>query len=280
VPQGLPIEPTAVFRLVRELRSAGEDGRVLAVGGARELVPVLRRELGRGAAPGAVADDRSLDRAAVLVYVLGGRVTEEDDERLKAASVARVPIVAVLTGPLGDGAVPHVLATDVVEVPPGSGFPLDEIAEAVARRLGEHGVGLAARIPVLRRAVCAWLIARASRRNALIGAVVIIPGADFPALTLNQLRLVLHIAAAHGLPIDRERVPEVVGVLVSGLGLRALARRLLSSIRAGRWVIRGGFGYAGTRAVGEAALRLYEARAPGAEPEPTPQPASASPAAS
>ena len=34
---------------------------------------------------------------------------------------------------------PYVLATSVVRVPPGQGFPVDEIARAVADKLGEDG---------------------------------------------------------------------------------------------------------------------------------------------
>jgi hypothetical protein len=36
---------------------------------------------------------------------------------------------------------------------------------------------------------------------------VFIPGVDFPVLTLNQLRLVLRIAAAHEEEIDAETAP-------------------------------------------------------------------------
>ena len=46
--------------------------------------------------------------------------------------------------------VPYVLAEDMVRVPPGQGFPVDAIARAVARRLGENGTALAAKLPVLR----------------------------------------------------------------------------------------------------------------------------------
>ena len=48
---------------------------------------------------------------------------------------------------------------------------------------------------------------------------------DLPILTLNQIRLILLIADAHGFEIDRERIPEVLAVIGSGLGFRALARK-------------------------------------------------------
>ena len=59
----------------------------------------------------------------------------------------------------------------IVHVPPGQGFPVDEIAHALARKLGEDGTALAARLPVLRGAVCDELIAllREEERDHLGG---------------------------------------------------------------------------------------------------------------
>ena len=75
------------------------------------------------------------------------------------------------------------------------------------RRLGEDGTALAARLPVLRAAVCKHLIAHFSRRNAVIAAAIFIPGVDMPVLTLNQARLVLRIALAYGQEVDRAGPP-------------------------------------------------------------------------
>jgi uncharacterized protein (DUF697 family) len=155
-----------------------------------------------------------------------------------------------------------VLAENVVRVDSGSGFPIDEIAHALARGLGERSTALAARLPVLRRAVCEELIRRFSRQNAVIGAVAFIPGADLPALTLNQLRLVLRIADAYGFEIEAERVPEVLGVIGSGLGFRALAREAVGAVPIAGWAVKGAVAYGGTRTLGEAALRYFERRAP------------------
>src|SRR5215213_3222597 len=76
--------------------------------------------------------------AAGLVYVVASAVTE-DDETLLEAHRRGVPIVAVVTDPGFDARIPHVLATDIVRVPAGSGFPVDEIARVLARKLGEAG---------------------------------------------------------------------------------------------------------------------------------------------
>ncbi|HVM16615.1 MAG TPA: hypothetical protein VM290_03445 [Gaiellaceae bacterium] len=256
----LPIRPGVILRLLRELKTgAGAEGP-LCVTGAPALAAALARDLAEGAAPAAVRDGFSRD-AAALVHVLAAAPTEEDRRTLKEAEKAGVPVAAVLAGPGLDPRVPYVLATDVVVVAPGSAFPVEEIAQVLARRLGEEGTSLAARVPALRAAVCSALIASASRRNGILGAAIFIPGADFPVLTLNQLRLVLRIAAAHGVQVDNDRLPEIMGVIGSGLAFRAAARQALGVVPLAGWAVKGGVAYAGTRALGEAAVRYFAARA-------------------
>jgi uncharacterized protein (DUF697 family) len=258
----LPLRPGAVFGLLRDLRSdAGEQGP-LCITGAPALAAALRRELEQGAAPGAVREGFVRD-AAALVHVLAAPPGDEDRRVLREAEKARIPTVAVLGGPELDRRVPYVLATDVVVAQPGEGFPLDELAEVLARRLGERGTGVAARVPAVRAAVCAELIARASRRNGVLGAAIFIPGADFPVLTMNQLRLVLRIGAAHGVAVDNERVPEIMGVIGSGLAFRAAARQALGFVPLAGWAVKGGVAYGGTRALGEAAVKYFALRAGG-----------------
>ena len=123
-------------------------------------------------------------------------------------------------------------------------------------------MGLAARLPSSRAALTERLVERAALRTGLVGAAVRLPGADLPVLTLHQLRLVLRLAACYGRPIDAQLVPEVLVVIGSGLGLRAIARRVLLTFRLPRGLVKGGVAYGGTRAVGEAAIRYFEARAP------------------
>jgi uncharacterized protein (DUF697 family) len=243
--------PLAFFSLVREVRRGEGDPRPLAVAGARELVPLLVRELRAGGDAAAVVEGRVGD-AAVLVWV-----GPPDEDALREASRNGIPIVAVTDS----DELPYVLATDLVRVPPGRGFPVEEIAAAVARRLGENGTALAARLPVLRAAVCDELIRSFSKRNALVGAAIFIPGVDMPVLTLNQGRLVLRIALAYGQQIDMERAAELLGVVGAGFGFRAVARELLDLVPVAGWAVKGAVAYAGTKAIGEAAVRYFEARA-------------------
>jgi uncharacterized protein (DUF697 family) len=219
----------------------------------------------------------------VFVYVLGGATTPEDEQALKRARRARVPIVAVAAGAIAnDASIPFVLATDVVRVQAGQGFPIDAIVRVIASRLGEDGAPLASRLPVLRRAVGDALVATFSRKCGVVAAAVFIPGADLPVLALHQVRMLLRLEQAYGLDADpRERAPELLAAVAAGLGLRAVARQLLGVVPIAGWAVKGAVAYAGTRALGEAALRRLEIGMPGGDGggSATPQPAGASPAA-
>ena len=260
----LPLSTGQILGLVRELRASAKEDRPLAVAGAGELAGVLRRDLTRGGVASAVRDGTALEGSAMLVYVLAGPPDETDLEMFRRAQRAHVPIVVVLAGPQAESQAdpPYVLAQNVVRVSPGSGFPLDQIARAIARALGERATTLAARLPVLRDAVVDRLISQFSRQNGVIGVAVFVPGADFPILTANQVRMLMRIADAYGFELDRERIPEILGVVGTGFGLRAAARSLLGIVPIAGWAVKGGIAYGGTRALGEAARRYFERRAP------------------
>jgi uncharacterized protein (DUF697 family) len=106
------------------------------------------------------------------------------------------------------------------------------------------------------------LVASFARKNGIVAAAVWTPGADLPLLALNEVRLLLRLAQAHGAAGDvRDQLPELAAVLGAGFGLRALARELLGLVPGAGWVVKAGVAYAGTRALGEAA-RIRFALAP------------------
>jgi hypothetical protein len=208
---------------------------------------------------------------------------------LRHAWRARVPAIAVAVGFPDVTTLAYVLATDVVWVGPGRPFPLETIAHAIAARLGEHGAPLAARVPLLREAVSDQLVASFAAKNGILAAAVWIPGADLPLLALNEVRLLLRLAQAHGAGDVGDRLPEVAATIGAGFGLRALARELLDLFppadakggrglpagrgrlrrprfqRAAGWVLKGAIPYGGTRALGEAA-RMRFSLAPTQQP--------------
>lgn len=254
----LPLTPFAVVKLLRELRSSTADRRPLVLGGARSLVDALRRELVRDGDATAVrvASTDAGEGAAAFVYVLAGEPTDEDERALRAADLAGVPLLVI--GPEPTTNVPYALATDILPLRPGEGFPLEELSRRLAAKDENAAVALAARLPALRRGVADALVARVARQNAVIAAAVFVPGVDFPVLTLNQLRLVLRLAAAYGQEIDAERLPEILGVVGTALGFRALARQALGVVPIAGWAVQGAVAYAGTRTLGEAAIRYFE----------------------
>lgn len=269
----LPIKPTAVWSVVKEIKSASEDFRPLLLAGAPETVERLREALRAGEGQEDAVRDLSgwqpraydLEGAQVLVYAIEGtEPSKADEEVLRLADRKDVEIVCILVGEPAHEAVdiPHVLATDVVSVAPGAQLPFEQIAERIAERAGDQGYTLAARLPALRRAVSEEIVRGFSRQNGILGAAIFIPGADLPVLTLNQIRMVLRIAAAHGEEIDRERALELLPIVAAGFGFRALARQLAGVVPGAGWAVKGGIAFAGTRALGEAAIAYFEGEVP------------------
>jgi len=258
------VSPKDVLAVVRELKAGAQEERPIVVAGQVALAAALRRELVRDGVASAVREGGTVQGAAALVYVLVGEAAEDDVAVLREAERSRVPAVAVIASPGGAPAPgpPYVLPGLVVRVPSGSGFPVDDIARALAQALGDRGTAVAARLPVLRDHVVEDLIRRYSRQNAILGTTGGLTRVSMPLLTLNQIRLLLRIADAYGFEIDRNRIPEVLGVIAGGMGFRALARSAIGYVPFAGWAVRGGVAYGGTRAIGEAAKRYFEQRTP------------------
>jgi uncharacterized protein (DUF697 family) len=263
----LPLNPTAVLGVVKELRVTEADLRPLLVGGAPERAKEIHDALGKDAEPGAIRmlaapTAYDFEGANVLVYAVDGALPGEEDEKaFQLASRKGVEIVCVVFGASAEDppAIPYVLDSDVIPVPPGAPLPLESIAERAADRAGDSSHHLAARVPVLREAVVQEIIKRFALQNGVLGVAIFIPGADFPVLTLNQIRMVLRIASAHGERLDRERAFEVLSVVAAGLGFRTVARQLVGLVPGLGWAVKGGVAYAATLALGETADAYFAA---------------------
>jgi uncharacterized protein (DUF697 family) len=255
----LPMSLRTIGRLWSDIAAGGGE-HVLAVGGAREHAHELRQQFLRGRAEPSAVRLGGPEGADAYVHVFAGDAGETDLSPLRRARRARVPAVAVVRGSGRDpAAIPYVLATDIVRVDKGEPFPLEAIAQALAARLGERGAPLAARLPLLHGPVCERLVESFSRRNGLFAAAGWTPGADLPVLALNDVRLVLRLAQAHGSADEAlDRLPELAATISAGLVLRALARELLRLVPTAGWAVKGAVAYGGTRAVGEAARLRFE----------------------
>ena len=222
-------------------------------------------------------ESRSAVRKHTTISVTGdppevGRLADLLEAQRNAAG-AEI-LLAVTAARNGAGSVEVHVSGDAVEDAETVVLPavseetvLRELAPRLAHALDEdYLVSLGRGYPVFRRAVCEEIIRSNARQNAFIGALPI-PGADMPIITANQGRMVLGIAAAYGEELSMERARELIGVLAAGFGLRALSRQLLKFVPVAGWAAAGVIGYAGTLAMGRAAILYFERGKQEPEPE-------------
>ena len=224
------------------LRDAGSEVRSLVTAVRGELTPAsagpvlvsgmladqLARELGRDAEPGSVSvGERGVGRASVLVRIIAGDPTPEDEQLVRRADEQGVPVVLVQLWPQERWTLPFVLSPFVVECRAGEGFPLREIAARIAEA-SELRQGLAARIPALRDAVADRMLKEGAIRSAILGFGGGLFGSSRPLLALEQARMVSRLLSLRPGSIVPEGMPAVAGIAVSALGgglaFRELAR--------------------------------------------------------
>ncbi len=128
----------------------------------------------------------------------------------------------------------------------------------LADRVSGKRLALASNFALVRKAVAVEAVKSTSFQNGVIGAVMIIPGADLPIMTANQAKMVLQIAAAYGVPLGAERIKELAAVVGGAFTLRAIARQFLDFVPGIGWAIKGAVGYSGTLAMGYAAIEYFE----------------------
>ncbi|MDI6816753.1 MAG: hypothetical protein QME41_06135 [Actinomycetota bacterium] len=131
---------------------------------------------------------------------------------------------------------------------------------AVVKKLAKKEVSLAVKLPVFREVVIKSIIADTARQNALIGVAVFMPGVDMPLMTLNQVRMVLRMAAAYNEELSVKRLNEILAVIGGGLALRTAARQLLGFVPVAGWAVKGGIAYGGTYAMGETAKKYFDSK--------------------
>ena len=155
----------------------------------------------------------------------------------------------------------------VIDAEPAEPAPLTaEDAAALDSRMGawiietcrDKRLALALAFPFVRRPLSVEAVNATAMQNAGIGLVMFIPGADLPIMTLNQAKMLLQIAAAYGEPMGMERVKELAAVVGGAFACRAVARQLVAFVPGLGWAIKAAIGYAGTEAMGRAAIEYFE----------------------
>ena len=202
---------------------------------------------------------RAARRSATLAVVGDGPRVPELASLLGARREMRGAEVILTVSGEGSAALSGKAVEDPGEIPlPPPGEGAEGLAARIAGALDEdYLVPLAKGHPAFRRAVCEEIIRKNARQNAVIGALPI-PGADMPVMTANQARMVLGIAAAYDEELSLERARELLGVLAAGFGFRALSRQVVKLVPFGGWAAAAAIGYAGTLAMGRAAVLYFE----------------------
>lgn len=150
----------------------------------------------------------------------------------------------------------------------GDAIVLDE--EGTARldtRMGEwiiatrrdKRLAFALAFPFVRRPLSHELVRTTALQNGAVGLVPLAPAVDMPIMTLNQCKMLLQIAAAYGQPMTLERAKELAAVVGGAFALRNAARSMVGLVPVLGWAIRAGVGFAGTEAMGRAAIEYFEA---------------------
>ena len=159
----------------------------------------------------------------------------------------------------GDVAGVNAQSPEILDAP----IPIDAAAAAALDRCILHAcrekrLALALSFPFVRRPLSLEAVSATSLQNAGIGLVLFIPGADMPLMTLNQAKMLLQIAAAYGEPMSVARVKELAAIVGGAFACRSVARQVAGAVPAIGWAVKAGVGYAGTKAMGLAAVEYFE----------------------
>lgn len=113
--------------------------------------------------------------------------------------------------------------------------------------------------PHRRSQMAREIIDSTSKQNTVVAAAFFIPGSDMPLLTLNQMKMVIELAALYGQKISIQRAAELLAAFGGGFALRAFARGLVEFIPGPGIIVKVGTAYSGTKAVGKLAQKYFEA---------------------
>ena len=267
-----------IFRAVTEARTGdAEVARLCVVGSGPELTRVTRA-LSAGAADerGGVStaldalppadfplDARLAGRWDIVVLVAAGSTAADMAPIVRAVRGAGRQIVALVEAPYGEWVdAAGVFDDEVARGLSGDHAGVPNLENRIVRAAGDGASALAVHLPAVRRAYCDHVVLANASQNAVIGAVVIVPGADMPAMTANQIRMVLKIGAAYGEEIGLDRALEILSVVGTAFVFRTLARQALDFVPGLGWALKGAVGFSATVALGQAAIAYFEAGAP------------------
>lgn len=200
------------------------------------------------------SQDISVMEGTDLVVMAAGQTSETG---AIAATIRQADIPVLVIAEHGNQVIQsakdagHPLPSDaLISLPAGQ--PLDEeIKGKLADKIGswiidhdrEKRLSFSLAYPFVRRPLAQDAIQLTAAQNAGIGVLVFVPGADLPVMTLNQIKMVLQIAAAYGEPLDKDRIKEIIPTIAGALVCRGIARKVAGFVPALGWLVKGGMGY-------------------------------------
>jgi len=128
----------------------------------------------------------------------------------------------------------------------------------IIQELADKKLALGRLMPGLREPVASQIIAANCKQNSLIAAAVFMPGADMPILTLNQMKMVVELAALYDKKLSVDRVKELLATLGSGYLFRSLARQMLGFLSWPGFILKSAVAFAGTKTMGKAVCEYYK----------------------
>lgn len=224
---------------------------------ARTMTPLTERAVVETvvAGPQAASLDAGVELAVLVCETLPAGLTETI-ERLRRDSVqfvaVRPGIHTGLSRP-SDETMRGLGAGEPLDLDTGSERLEEELFEAIIERLPAKKLALCANFAGARRRAAKDVIGHTSWQNGLLAGVIIVPGADMPILTGNQIKMVLELAAIHGKQMTFARAKELIAVVGAGFTFRTIARELLDFIPGPGWPVKAVVAYFGTGAMGRAA---------------------------
>lgn len=210
--------------------------------------------------------DSKIKSADLAMVVISAKTPNETLERMvKQARLAKKRLVIVTGSKTGEDLINRladvfrVSGEDVIFVPDADTHALENVlVPRIVGKIEGKEIALAAAVPLFKEEVAQRIISQTANQNALIGAMVFIPGADMPILTANQVKMILRLSAVYNQELSAKRLYEVLAVVAGGFAFREAARQALSFIPVAGWAVKGAVAYAGTVALGRVAKKYFE----------------------
>lgn len=245
--------------------SAGGDAGVVEDFGLFVLLTLHDVRVNREAAHAAM-DWLAMQHADLIVFVLDGDTglrSWEAEQLARVRSMAKPLIVTMnkcdqLSDPQVVDQLSRQLAHPLVPIAARTGLNVTgKLLPCIVDACPHLTTALGREVPAWRTVAVDRATQRAAALSGLAG-VEPVPLLDIPFQALIQMRLVLRIAAAYGVPVGDRYSRELIVTLIGSAGMRVLAQQLTKVVPVLGWAASGALAAAGTWTIGRVARAYFE----------------------